>query len=88
MGNDLYKANGVDFKIRRKENKEIVEKAIDIIVDLFPTASRKDVSHILSVKGIEMRRSEERKVRYKKKQDTEENTTTTTTTGMDSHFVD
>jgi hypothetical protein len=49
------------------------------------------LSHVLSVKGIEMRRSEERKVRYNKKRDTEENTmttTTTTTTGIDSHFVD
>jgi hypothetical protein len=39
---------------KRKQNKEIVDKNIDIITDLFPTASRKDVSHILSVKGIEM----------------------------------
>jgi hypothetical protein len=37
----------VDLKIKRKENKDVDDKAIDIIVDLFPTANRRDVSHIL-----------------------------------------
>jgi hypothetical protein len=42
MAKDIYKANGVDLKIKRKENKGVDDKAIDIIMDLFPTASRRD----------------------------------------------
>jgi hypothetical protein len=35
MANDIYEANGVDLKIKRNENKDIDDKEIDIIMDLF-----------------------------------------------------
>jgi hypothetical protein len=57
MANDIYEPNGVDLKIKRNENKDIDDKEIDIIMDLFEQKGCQP-----HPAWIEMRRSEESEV--------------------------
>jgi hypothetical protein len=101
MAEQVFNESGMDWSAKRKDHKDTVNKTINIILDLYPSADKKDVSHLLSAKGTEERRKYLRKEKKEFLKKEEEPTTvstpttvttttvsTTTIDEMDSHFKD